>query len=382
MTRIKQKLAGVMVLLMFMLSVIPAALAEEGSGSQNQTEVDDDSDETNDEDDTADEAEDNDEADDEDETEVEEETEVESEDEDGKTKIVRKIKRELKGEDPNFEQAKIRLELARKQFEQAKENYREAKARFQENKDNLVRMKEKIKVCQEDGTCDKVKLDLRKGVRQHLLKTSDLIERSLNKLLRKVEGSLTLSEQEKEQALTSINELEAELTAKKEAVEAMAEESVTNEELKAAIKDLKATWIKVRKEQRAILAGLMNSRLAEMVDTKLPEINAALTEKISQMRELGAEVTELEAIQAEFAAQMAEVQQQQADAEEKWLQFKSGESDLEAWKEAQERVREGLKEAKSILREFMQEYKELKKGLKENRNQSDETEEVEVEAEV
>lgn len=374
MAKLIGKLAAVMVLLVFMLSIVPAALAGQDNGNLAQAGVNEagdagetagsDSEDVDEEENNAEETGENTEA-----TDNADSTEETADDRNVKIKNV--VEKRLENNERLIVQARERMEQAREKFEDAKEKYVQARERFIENKQSLVMLTEKIRACKDDAEkCPKLKQELRKGIRQHLLKTSDLIERSLDRLVSKVESSI-MSNEEKGQTLALITELEAELTAKKEAVEALKEEAVTNDELKVAIKELKKTWIKIRKEQRAILAGLMNSRLENVVEDKLSEMSAALGEKISEVQELGADTAELERLQAEFLAKVEETQQYQAEAQEKYQQFRNGEADIETWKQAQEQVRQALKESKEILREFLKEYKEIKKSLNENSDDDD-----------
>ncbi len=356
-----------MVLMIFVMSIVPMALAEDDNENEdvedlNETEdANDSEDETNDSEDSVDEA-DEDSAEDVNE-EVEDEDEVKT-DKNGKPlKVVKKIKKEVKKGEDKLEEYRIKMERARKNFEQAQENYLAAKEKLLSNKEGLADIKKDIKACKDERTCDELKKDLRKGVRQHLIKTNELIARSLEKLTSKVEESEVLTEEEKTEALAKINELEAELTAKKEAVEALAEEEVTNEELKTAIKELKDTWQKIRKEQKMIVAGLMNSRLKNVIGVKLPDYAEAMSSRIAEIQELGGDTAAMEEKQAEYQAEMETLQIAQETAEDKWVAFKTGEATVEEWRAAHDEVRAGMKEVKETIREFMKEYKDARKEL-------------------
>ena len=344
MKTIMQKLAAAMVLLVFVMSIVPVALAEDVDDAEGLNESEDTSDSEDDSDETEDTA-----ADVEDEAEVEENT-------------VKDIKRKAGKDGKILEEYRIKLERARKNFEQAQENYQAAKERFLNNKESLADLKKEIKACKEDGTCEELKLGLRKGVRQHLLKTNELIASSLEKLTAKIEDSEVLTEEEKAEALAKINELEVELTAKKEAVEALAEEA-TNEELKAAIKELKEVWQKVRKEQKIIVASLMNSRLKNVIGVKLPDYAEAMSSRIAEIQELGGDTAAMEEQQAKYQTEMENLQIAQETAEDRWTEFKTGDATIEEWRAAHQQVRAGIKEVKETIRKFMKEYKKVRKEL-------------------
>ena len=342
-----QKLFAVLVLMLFVMSIMPVALAEDVDSEQvDVDEVDDSTEEVEDSDDGS-------------ENEVEEEIEVRERD--GRTRVKQKIRKEIR-EDRSLEKSKIRVEHARKRFHEAKEHYVEARERFQEHKGNLAELRENIKECRESEDCEVHKKGLRKGVRNHLIKTGDLIERSLEKLSAKIEGS-DLLEEEKTAALAKLAELEVKLTESNEAVKALAEEEVTNDELRNAIKDLREVWKEVRKEQRAIVSSLMNSRLENVITEKLPEFDEAMTNRIAEISELGGDVTSLEEKQAQYLAELESLQTAQDEAEEIWTSFRTGDVSIEEWREAHDKVREGLKEVKETIREFMKEYRDAKKDL-------------------
>src|SRR3989338_3871213 len=274
MNKLMQKLAAVMMLLVFVMSIMPVALAENTAEGDEDVNVEinveasvDNTDDNNDSDNENDE------------TEVEVEAEVKENNNRKPFKVVKQIKKEVSREERVLVEYKMKLDRTRKNFEQAQENYRAAKERLLNNKESLVDLRKDIKECKDEGTCDELKKDLRIRVKQHLLKTNELIARSLEKLTSKVNDSEVLTEEEKTEALAKINELEAELTAKKEAVEVLAEEA-TNEELKAAIKELKEVLQKVRKEQKIIVASLMNSRLKNVIGVKLPDYAEAMSSRI------------------------------------------------------------------------------------------------------
>lgn len=333
---------AMLVLAVLMFSAVPTALAEQGNGNGNGNgQI-----ETEDNNEIEDETENN--------AEVEEVTEDNTNTEDSwEEKGVKAV-----------EKAQERFSQAREKFEQAKNKYLDAKVKIQEHKEELTRVKEKVKSCKngENETCQGFKTELNKGVQQHLLKTVDLIDSSLQRLIERVESSDTLSEEEKQAALTRINELEAELTVKKEAVQAMTE-TATNEELKAAIKDLKELWQDVSKEQKLLLASLINSRLDNLANVKLPEFDNAMTLRIDEIKELGGDTTELEAIQERYNDAMDQLQEDQADAKKMWTEYKLGEATSEEWRTAQQKVREGLSDSKEIIREFLTQYREQKQEL-------------------
>ncbi len=268
--------------------------------------------------------------------------------------------------------SKVSSEKARERLIVAKEKYSDARERFNEHKGKLVEMKKAARVCEDDSeTCKKGKLNLKIGVKNHLLKTVNLISSSLERLSERVEDSKLLTAEQKEDALLKIDALEERLIAERESVEALADEA-TAEELRDAVKSLKELWKEVRKEQKKIIAGLTHSKLGSAVE-KHNGLVQSMEARIASLEKIGADVSELKDILTRFREHVTAVQDDYAAAKEKW---QSADNRLEAlgeWREAQKAVRERMKESKVLLREFVAAYSKLKENV--DKVDSGETEE-------
>jgi hypothetical protein len=281
--------------------------------------------------------------------------------------------------------AKDKVVQARERFELAKEKHQLAKERYQEQKEKVLKIKEEAEDCQKEDVevCKKAKQGLRVGVKNHLVKTSDLIIRSLEKLTNQVEDSKTLTAEEKEEALVKIAELEEELTAKKDEIESLGDD-LTAEELREQIKALKEIWNQVRKEQRWQVTQLINNKMGNLAD-KHEEFYNAMTVRISTLEEKGyteAELAEVKAIAEEFREAMESLKADQEAAEEAWANAKSSPEALEEAKEKQKIVREDMKETKEMLREFVKAFNEVYKNNKVSDDVEESEDETEDESEV
>lgn len=354
------KWISLLVLGILVLSIVPAALAESGSRSETRTKVKIETPLA--------------------EAEVDEEvrTEVDS---DGETRT--RVRSEIKTEgdrvkefreeirEKNGEIKELRRELKeelrvfhkekREEYQRFKEKHREAREDFEEHRKELQERKRMAKECaEESGECHQKKDELKRGVKQHLVKTIEVIDRSLEKLTNRVEDSEALSAAEQEQALSAIAALEVQLTAQKQQVEALlTAEGTTNAQLRTAIQDLKHLWQEVRKEQRWIVAQLIRSKLDHAVE-KHVEYETTLQAKIEELKSAGKDTTALQAIYDRFVGEVAELNRLQAEAELQWSAAAGDPEKLRAWKQAQEAVREQVKETKQVLREFMSAYRQLK----------------------
>jgi len=367
MTSLKQKLSAILVLSLFLLSVLPVGLADEGkSGVDVEVEADLDSDtadvEVRTESKTEVETEDND-------SEVKEKEEVKIKQRDGSFKTVKIVKREVK-------EVKRDLHNARERLEDAKERYQEAKEEQHQQREKVLDLDKVAKRCDsEKRDCATLKKELREGVKNHLLKSAQVVERSLEKLTKTVEKMEDLSDEDKENALSLIADLNAELEAQKAKINAFTSET-SQEEIRAAIKDLKELNQKVHKMQRRLVGLLVNAKLHILVE-KQAELHAGMQARIDALAETGADVSELTAILAKFDAKTAELEQDYLAAQQKWMEAKDA-GDFDQFnrnvREAQHEVREDLQDLKKILRDFLHEHKDIKQDSEEETEDESENE--------
>ena len=384
MTSFKQKLSALLVLSLFLLSVIPAGLADKGKSmvdvkvdAEAEVESDAADAEVKTESKTEVESEGSD-------SETEEEVEVKTEEKDGEVKEEVKIKTRtkdgLKTVSKVKRELKFDLHKARERLEDAKERFQEAKEKQREHREKVLELHKKVKRCDaETEDCAALKLELRMGVKNHLLKSAQVVGRSLEKLTKTVEKMEDLSEEEQQNALDLIADLEAELEAQKAKIDSFTNET-SQEEIRTAIKDLKELNQKVHQLQRRLVGLLVNAKLHVLVE-KQAELHAGMQARIDALAETGADVSELEAILAEFDAKVEELKQDYETAKQKWMEAKTAE-DFDQFnrnlREAQHQVRKDLQEIKQILREFLKEHKEVKEGSEESEDAAENESEEDV----
>src|SRR3989338_8490672 len=346
MTAIKQKLSVLLVLSLFLLSVIPAGLADEGKNVADvevDAEVDVDSDaadaEVKIESKTEVETEDND-------SEVKEKTEIKTEMKEGRLKSAKLVKREVK-------ELKRDLHKAREKLEEAKEHFREAKEEQHEQREKVLDLDKKVKECKsERKNCEELKLELRTGIKNHLLKSVQVVQRSLDKLSKTVEK----------------------MEDQKTKIEGFTNET-TQEEIRATIKELKELNQKANKLQRRLVGLMVNAKLHVLVE-KHEELHAGMQARIDALAAKGVDVSELEAILADFDAKTETLKQDYEAAKQQWINSKDTanfDQFNRALRDAQHQVREDLQETKHLLRQFVAKYHELAKDLQENETEENET---------
>ncbi len=254
-----------------------------------------------------------------------------------------------------------RAEAFREQLREKKERYAEAREAFLEKKEQLSELRHRAAQCLNDTEdCRMKKLDLKQGVKDHLAKTAELIEKSLEKLIERVENSNVLSEQEKQDALRRLSELEKQVEAQVAALEALPD-TTTNEELRTHIKELKDLWHKVRKEQRWVITQLTNHKQDNLVEIYIRFGDRAAAQ-IDKLEQQGADVTGLEELLGKYQEKIAELKAAQAEAQAAWINVKDANTDdaMEQAREAQEAFREKAKETKASLRNLLVELQEAR----------------------
>jgi chromosome segregation ATPase len=323
------------VLALFILSIAPMALADESSDNSRITEKLKDNGKDI-------------------ERELREKVKTISQDEnlkDMRKEVREKVKTRLNelGEEDSVEriekararvrEAKGSLEDAREHYIRAKEKYELAQELFHHQRGKLKDLNKQAKACREDSDeCRGKRTELKKGVKNHLLKTNEVITRSLEKLMNRVESSTVLTEDQKAEAIANIELLEEDLISEKERVDALAE-NATNAELREAIKELKHTWQDVRKEQKRIVSLLISSKLANLSE-RLSHMAEKMQESIDRLSTAGADVSELEVILGEFNTNVAAMEE--ASGAEGVAALKTAKEDLRKFKTKEKELRKGL----------------------------------------
>ena len=264
----------------------------------------------------------------------------------------------------NIKEVRENVKEIRENIKEKKELYNEAKEAFLEKKEQLSELKQKARCTEESADCNSKKKDLRKGVRDHLVKTVELIDSSLQKLQEQVEKSKVLSDEEKKEALQKIAALEQELELKKTELQALADD-MTNKELQIKIRELKDLWHTVQKEQRWIVTQLINSKQDNLVDIYV-RYGERAEAQIVKLAEQGADVTLLEELLAKYNAKLEELKVAHTNAKTAWMNAKSSPEAMGKAKELQTVFREKATETKAVLRELLRQVNEMQKQLRDD----------------
>ncbi len=251
------------------------------------------------------------------------------------------------------------LDETRRRYHTARDKFKQAHDVFKENKGKLNDLRKRAKCATDTEECRQHKGKLKAGVKVHLMKKLDVMLSSLERLESKIENVDRLSEDEKSEALGTIAELKTDVEALKEKTEALADDT-SGEDYRAAIKEIKEAWRVIKKEQKTIIAGLMNSRMDHLVAKHNEYING-MDLRIADLRDSGQDVAELERLKNKFSEHVEKLSSDHKEAQSIWKLVKSGDAEISEWRAAQKIVRQDLKESKKILREFIHTYREMRR---------------------
>lgn len=336
----KNKLIAFLVLAIFIVSIIPAAFAENDSGKIEDNDVEDvekteleSSDDSN----------------------VETEDSNESEVDDSNDGSSDSSEKGAKGFDKaalkmRLEEAKQKFEEAKNRYEEAKEKYSKAKEKFEERKSYLLEMKDKVSKCFSDSKdCVEKKLQLKGGVKNHLLASLDVMDKFLTRTKEKVGNS------------TEIGALIVKVADQRTKVEALSNES-TADEYKAVIKETKGLWNEVRSLQKELVGDLINEKTSEALD-KYTSLERSMQAKIETIERRGGDAAELKELLSEYQTKVAVAKEKYNEAKNAWKNAEDKNAVAETWREAQKDVRKEMKEARDIVRDFVKKFVELNKSL-------------------
>ncbi len=374
MNNIAQKFVGIGVLMLFVMSIVPLALAVSDDSGVDGSDSDGvgvgvgvDVSTTLDGDDVAVNA------------------SASSEVERGRMGVRAEMRDQRKDAREDIKDARENVREVRSEVKGARMDIRESRILFHEerkvareemkiNRDEILALKGEYKKCS-GVVCDELKVKFNHGVKNHVKMLLIQIDRSFEQLKERVEISGALRAEDKTQILADIAVLEEKIAAKRIEVEAFPE-NATKEELKVAVKELQQFVIDVRQEQRKVVVMLISSKVDSMI-VRQDALAAAMQLKIDGITSAGGDASKLIELRATFVEQTATIKNDQDDARAAWLVAESKSDKHDIWVKAHGKVKNGFEESRDVLREFMQVYK----GLKSHTTQSSEAvDNVEVNA--
>jgi hypothetical protein len=357
-----RKLMALLILTVFVVSVVPAALAEDDA-----TEIVDDRDDTG----------------------TVRDTELplaEGETELPTTEVEKNSRKEVRQEnrrehrDNRQENMAERVANIRETGENVKErlgNLREGVAerraalheRHAQAKDTFHAHKAKVAdrrdaahaACQADKEaedCRSARQGLRGSALDHLVKTGDVLIASLEKTAERLEAS---DHENAADSLVVVNDAIIAIQATVDEISAMDHDTVEAQTVKDAIAELKELAKDAKKVNRGAVARLTHEKLGQVVE-KQALFADSMQNKLTELETAGYDVTTLDVIYGEFLNNKDEVDAAYRTAQATFDAFHAGEATAKEWQADFQVAREELKESKKILRSFVEEYRTLTKA--------------------
>ena len=324
MANYKQRVMGMVMLAIFMLSIVPLALADIDVSVDTsvgvETEVDTDSSGSSSD------------------TSVESDVDVETEDEtqrDGRGRMKERMREVRSQEREHRDEVRGKIIEVRQEIRDMHkdrwEHYEEVRADLRTHHGEMLRIRAELKSCDGDD-CNEKKEKLKHEVVHHVDKTLDHIDASFDHLRQRINASASLSVEQKDAAFNAIADLEVKVDAEKAKL-AELDQNATKEEVKESIKDVKELVKDVRKEQRRSIALLVSAKLDHIVD-RHEALSTSMQTRIDGVVAAGADASTLVAIKAKFDANTDVLEADVKAAHDLWVEAAADKGKMEAWKAA------------------------------------------------
>lgn len=280
---------------------------------------------------------------------------------------------------------KIKLDKAKEKFAQVKEKFNQVKQKLEQAGAKLEKAKEN-KICKDkpdSEECTKAREELRLAAKEKLSSQAEQILENLNKIKSNVEANEALSEEDSAKIIAFIDEKIAAVTAAKAKIDA----AQTKEEIVAAAKELANLWGEMKHKVQAYVGHIVNSRMAGII-VKSSQLEAKLERTIERMTENGKDTATVQPLVDSFKEKIVLAKDKFKQSQSLFLEIREDKMNMtgtemgQKVQEAQGLLKESkaaLEEAKSILKEIVAKLREA--GAAEELVDATEAEEVEAEAE-
>ena len=328
-----KKMFGVLVAALFVLSLLPFALAEDLPANDVKDKV--------------------------------------SEVKDKKEKI-NDFKEAIKEQSGKVETAKDHVEEAKKALKEVKdrEEYTKAKGiliearqNLVEKKDQLLEVRKEFNQCKQDKECLMEHAPYRIVVRENLLRMADVVLAHLEQMKQRVELS-TMTAEEKAQLKTGLEERMTKIREAKDLI-LNAGADATKEEINNAIKLIREAWKDTQKTLSQTKEKLNEASLGNVVE-KLEKLESKFARVEQRLKEKGVNTAPLSEVLGEFKAKIAEARKEYETARQKFADSKIAGKTVEESralvKESQEHKKTAFKavrDAREMLKQVVQQLRNL-----------------------
>ena len=254
------------------------------------------------------------------------------------------------------------ISAAKDEYLAMKKSYEEEKVKFNTKKTEFGEKKEQLKQCKDDKSenCIKLREDVRAEAKPFLISATSVVIESLEKIKANVQSSEDLSDEESAAIIANIDEKIAGIKDAAAKIDALGE-TATKEEINEAARLINQAWQDAKPELKRAIGRVIDSRMAGVI-VKSEQLLAKLSAISEQLANKGKDTADLDEIVSEFEAKIAEAKKAHEEAKSLLLEGKV--------QEGHDKIAEAktqLKEAKKLLRDAVNEIKSK------NRNKLDVT---------
>jgi chromosome segregation ATPase len=213
---------------------------------------------------------------------------------------------------------KEKLDAAKDRYKLAKQHYLTAKKAYLGQKGNFTKAKEAYKNCKDDDSeeCGKKRKQLKQNAKPHLLKAADLVLKELEKMKERVQASEDLSDEEVARIVAEIEQTISDVEDAKDTIENLDENS-TNDEYNAAAKTIRDAWKKARMKLKKHAGRLVNARLGNII-LRTEKLEKRLYNARDKLEEKGMDVSTLDEKLDEFSDKLDTAADKYNEARSKW----------------------------------------------------------------
>lgn len=251
------------------------------------------------------------------------------------------------------ERIKERAEEIREKYRERAEKYREFKERYEKEREEYMKMREKAR-------------DLRGEKFEHAKRFvwagGNMGIAYLERLRLYVETAPRISNESREEILAQIDEYTSLLEEKVNKVN----ESTTPEELREAVKELRDTWMEVKKGIKGIVGQIVAAKLETVID-RAELVESRLEEKIVALQQAGVDTTKLEEILSDYSEKIDLAEEKIEQAKEKFKEAGSAEDMDRLIAEGHSLLRDATRYLKEAFKDVKEFVKELMPRLREGR---------------
>lgn len=249
----------------------------------------------------------------------------------------------------NKEQMRERLANAKEKRAEAKTNHQEARQKIQERKEQLNACKGS-----ETEDCKQARKETKTQTKRYLAGVAEHVMGLIAKTKERVQAS-NMGEEQKAKIMAKLDEHAAEIAGASDSIEELGEDSAKEDYVEAA-KLIRESWKGTQNEIKKG-AGKVAANKIRALNTRMEQLQTKLRSTVQRLQNAGEDVTPVKAQLEEFEAKLAQSKAAEQEAQNK---YQSG--DIAGAVEKTKEAHRYLLAAHKALKQFVQNMKQVKGG--------------------